>query len=250
MAMTMTEKILSHASGEKEVHPGQLIMANLSLVLGNDITSPVAIKEFAKFGKERVFDKKKIALVPDHFTPNKDIKAAEQCLCVRNFAKKEEIENYFEVGRVGIEHALLPEKGLVTAGDVVIGADSHTCTYGALGAFSTGVGSTDMAAGMAIGKAWFKVPSSIKFNLIGKMAEYVSGKDLILHIIGKIGVDGALYKAMEFSGDGVSSLSMDDRFTVSNMAIEAGAKNGIFPVDDKTLSYLKEAGAKAFDFRL
>ena len=244
MAMTMTEKILSHASGEKEVHPGQLIMANLSLVLGNDITSPVAIKEFAKFGKERVFDKKKIALVPDHFTPNKDIKAAEQCLCVRNFAKKEEIENYFEVGRVGIEHALLPEKGLVTAGDVVIGADSHTCTYGALGAFSTGVGSTDMAAGMAIGKAWFKVPSSIKFNLIGKMAEYVSGKDLILHIIGKIGVDGALYKAMEFSGDGVSSLSMDDRFTVSNMAIEAGAKNGIFPVDDKTLSYLKEAGAK------
>ena len=244
MAMTMVEKILAHGAGEKEVHPGQLIMAKLDMVLGNDITSPVAIKEFAKFGKEKVFDKDKIALVPDHFTPNKDIKAAEQCALVRAFAKKESITNYFEVGRVGIEHALLPEKGLVTAGDIVIGADSHTCTYGALGAFSTGVGSTDMAAGMAIGKAWFKVPSSIKFTLKGKLGKNVSGKDLILHIIGKIGVDGALYKAMEFSGEGISSLSMDDRFTVSNMAIEAGAKCGLFPVDEKTLEYLKNSGSK------
>ncbi len=243
MGSTITEKILAKAAGLDSVHPGQLIMADLSMVLGNDITSPVAIREFPKFGKSSVFDRSKIALVPDHFTPNKDIKAAEQCACVRSFAKKEGIENYFEVGRVGIEHALLPEKGLVTAGDVVIGADSHTCTYGALGAFSTGVGSTDMAAGMAIGKCWFKVPSSIKFRLSGSFQRYVSGKDLILHIIGMIGVDGALYKSMEFSGDGVSSLSMDDRFTVANMAIEAGAKNGIFPVDDKTLAYLKDAGA-------
>lgn len=243
MGSTITEKILAEAAGLDSVHPGQLIMADLSMVLGNDITSPVAIREFPKFGKSSVFDKSRIALVPDHFTPNKDIKAAEQCACVRSFAKKEGIENYFEVGRVGIEHALLPEKGLVTAGDVVIGADSHTCTYGALGAFSTGVGSTDMAAGMAIGKCWFKVPSSIKFRLHGQFQRYVSGKDLILHIIGMIGVDGALYKSMEFSGEGVSSLSMDDRFTVANMAIEAGAKNGIFPVDEKTLSYLKEAGA-------
>ena len=242
--MTMTEKILAAAAGEKEVHPGQLIMADLDLVLGNDITSPVAIKEFHKFGKEHVFDKNKIALVPDHFTPNKDIKAAEQCLCVRKFAKSESIKNYFEVGEVGIEHALLPEKGLVTAGDVVIGADSHTCTYGALGAFSTGVGSTDMAAGMAIGKAWFKVPSTIRFNLVGKMRPRVSGKDVILHIIGKIGVDGALYKAMEFTGPGIMNLTMDDRFTISNMAIEAGAKCGIFPVDERTLAYLKESGAK------
>ncbi len=243
MGSTITEKILAKAAGLDSVHPGQLIMADLSMVLGNDITSPVAIREFPKFGKSSVFDRSKIALVPDHFTPNKDIKAAEQCACVRSFAKKEGIENYFEVGRVGIEHALLPEKGLVTAGDVVIGADSHTCTYGALGAFSTGVGSTDMAAGMAIGKCWFKVPSSIKFRLSGSFQRYASGKDLILHIIGMIGVDGALYKSMEFSGDGVSSLSMDDRFTVANMAIEAGAKNGIFPVDDKTLAYLKDAGA-------
>ena len=242
--MTMTEKILAAAAGEKEVHPGQLIMVDLDLVLGNDITSPVAIKEFHKFGKEHVFDKSKIALVPDHFTPNKDIKAAEQCLCVRKFAKSESIKNYFEVGEVGIEHALLPEKGLVTAGDVVIGADSHTCTYGALGAFSTGVGSTDMAAGMAIGKAWFKVPSAIRFNLVGKMRPRVSGKDVILHIIGKIGVDGALYKAMEFTGPGIMNLTMDDRFTISNMAIEAGAKCGIFPVDERTLAYLKESGAK------
>ena len=245
MGSTITEKILAKAAGLPSVHPGQLIMADLSMVLGNDITSPVAIREFPKFGKSSVFDKSRIALVPDHFTPNKDIKAAEQCACVRAFAKKEGIENYFEVGRVGIEHALLPEKGLVTAGDVVIGADSHTCTYGALGAFSTGVGSTDMAAGMAIGKCWFKVPSSIKFCLHGSFRKYVSGKDLILHIIGMIGVDGALYKSMEFAGDGISSLSMDDRFTVANMAIEAGAKNGIFPVDEKTIQYLKEAGAKA-----
>lgn len=245
MAMTMTEKILAHAADLDSVHPGQLIMANLSLVLGNDITSPVAIKEFCKFGKDKVFDKDKIALVPDHFTPNKDIKAAEQCRMVRDFARREDISNYFEVGRVGIEHALIPEKGLVTAGDVVIGADSHTCTYGALGAFSTGVGSSDMAAGMAIGKAWFKVPSSIKFILKGRFGQYVSGKDLILHIIGMIGVDGALYKAMEFSGPGCESLSMDDRFTVANMAIEAGAKNGIFPVDGKTLEYLRRSGAKS-----
>lgn len=242
--MTITEKILASAAGLDSVHPGQLIMANLDMVLGNDITSPVAIKEFPKFGRENVFDKEKISLVPDHFAPNKDIKAAEQCACMRAFAKSENIKNYFEVGEAGIEHALLPEKGLVTAGDVVIGADSHTCTYGALGAFSTGVGSTDMAAGMAIGKAWFKVPQSIKFNLTGQFKKNVSGKDLILHIIGMIGVDGALYKAMEFAGEGVASLSMDDRFTVANMAIEAGAKSGIFPVDEKTLAYLKEAGAK------
>lgn len=242
--MTITEKILAAAAGLDSVHPGQLIMANLDMVLGNDITSPVAIKEFPKFGKDKVFDKEKISLVPDHFAPNKDIKAAEQCACMRAFAKSENIKNYFEVGEAGIEHALLPEKGLVTAGDVVIGADSHTCTYGAIGAFSTGVGSTDMAAGMAIGKAWFKVPSSIKFNLQGSFKKNVSGKDLILHIIGMIGVDGALYKAMEFAGEGVAALSMDDRFTVSNMAIEAGAKSGIFPVDEKTLAYLKEAGAK------
>ena len=243
MAMTMTEKILAHAAGLPEVHPGQLIMADLDMVLGNDITSPVAIKEFPRFGKDKVFDRTKIALVPDHFTPNKDIKAAEQCACVRAFASKEGITNYFEVGRVGIEHALLPEQGLVTAGDTVIGADSHTCTYGALGAFSTGVGSTDMAAGMAIGKAGLKVPSTIRLRLSGKFRPHVSGKDLILTIIGMIGVDGALYRAMEFSGDGVHSLTMDDRFTVANMAIEAGAKNGIFPVDDLTLQYLKEHGA-------
>lgn len=244
MAMTMSEKILAHAAGLEEVHPGQLIMARLDMVLGNDITSPVAIREFEKFGQEHVFDKEKISLVPDHFAPNKDIKAAEQCKCVRAFARKEGIKNYFEVGEMGIEHALLPEKGLVTAGDVVIGADSHTCTYGALGAFSTGVGSTDMAAGMATGKAWFKVPESIRFDLKGRLGRFVSGKDLILHIIGMIGVDGALYKAMEFTGEGVASLSMDDRFTISNMAIEAGGKAGLFPVDEKTLCYLKESGAK------
>lgn len=240
MGMTMTQKILAKASGQASVKAGDLIMANLNLVLGNDITSPVAIREFEKFGIESVFDKTKIALVPDHFTPNKDIKSAQQALAVRNFAAENDILNYFEVGEVGIEHALLPEKGLVVAGDVVIGADSHTCTYGALGAFSTGVGSTDMAAGMATGRAWFKVPEAIKFNLTGKLNKYVSGKDLILYIIGKIGVDGALYKSMEFTGDGMHSLTMDDRFTIANMAIEAGAKNGIFEVDEKTTEYMKE----------
>lgn len=246
MGMTMTQKILANAAGLKSVAAGDLIMANLSLVLGNDITAPVAIKEFDKIGGKSVFDRTKVALVPDHFTPNKDIKSAEQCMAVRNFAYEQDILNYFEVGEVGIEHALLPEKGLVVAGDVVIGADSHTCTYGALGAFSTGVGSTDMAAGMAIGKAWFKVPEAIKFNLFGKLNEYVSGKDLILHIIGMIGVDGALYKSMEFTGEGVHSLTMDDRFTIANMAIEAGAKNGIFEVDDLTREYMKEHSTKEF----
>ena len=240
MAMTMTQKILAKASGQASVKAGDLIMADLNMVLGNDITSPVAIGEFDKIGGKSVFDKAKIALVPDHFTPNKDIKSAQQALKVRNFAAQQDIVNYFEVGEVGIEHALLPEKGLVVAGDVVIGADSHTCTYGALGAFSTGVGSTDMAAGMATGKAWFKVPEAIKFNLTGKLNKYTSGKDLILYIIGKIGVDGALYKSMEFTGEGMHSLTMDDRFTIANMAIEAGAKNGIFEVDDKTIEYMKE----------
>ncbi|HPK47477.1 MAG TPA: aconitase family protein, partial [Sphaerochaeta sp.] len=230
MGMTMSQKILASHAGLERVRAGQLIMADLDLVLGNDITAPVAINEFSKFGKETVFDKEKIALVPDHFTPNKDIKAAEQAKTMRTFARHHEITNYFEVGQMGIEHALLPEQGLVGAGDLVIGADSHTCTYGALGAFSTGVGSTDMAAGMASGKAWFKVPSAIRFNLTGKLSRFVSGKDLILHIIGMIGVDGALYQSMEFTGPGVANLTIDDRFTVANMAIEAGAKNGIFPV--------------------
>lgn len=246
MGMTMTQKILAEAAGLESVKAGQLIMAKLDLVLGNDITSPVAINEFEKIGCKNVFDKTKIALVPDHFTPNKDIKSAQQAKQVRSFANEQDILNYFEVGEVGIEHALLPEKGLVVAGDVVIGADSHTCTYGALGAFSTGVGSTDMAAGMATGQAWFKVPEAIRFNLTGSFRKYVSGKDLILHIIGMIGVDGALYKSMEFVGDGVSSMSMDDRFTVANMAIEAGAKNGIFAVDDKTIEYMKEHSAKEY----
>ena len=238
--MTMSQKILAAHAGLDHVEAGQLIEADLDLVLGNDITSPVAIKEMGKFNKDGVFNKDKIALVPDHFVPNKDIKSAENCKCVREFAIRNKITNYFEVGQMGIEHALLPEKGLTVAGDLIIGADSHTCTYGAVGAFSTGVGSTDMAAGMATGKAWFKVPSAIKFNLIGKPSKWVSGKDLILHIIGMIGVDGALYKSMEFVGEGVRNLSMDDRFTVANMAIEAGGKNGIFPVDDITLTYLKE----------
>ncbi len=246
MGMTMTQKILAEAAGLESVKAGQLIMAKLDLVLGNDITSPVAINEFEKIGCKNVFDKTKIALVPDHFTPNKDIKSAQQAKQVRSFANEQDILNYFEVGEVGIEHALLPEKGLVVAGDVVIGADSHTCTYGALGAFSTGVGSTDMAAGMATGQAWFKVPEAIRFNLTGSFRKYVSGKDLILHIIGMIGVDGALYKSMEFVGDGVYSMSMDDRFTVANMAIEAGAKNGIFAVDDKTIEYMKEHSAKEY----
>lgn len=246
MGMTMTQKILAAHAGLEQVTAGQLIEADLDLVLGNDITSPVAIKEMEKFNTQSVFDKDKIALVPDHFVPNKDIKSAEHCKCVRNFARKNEITNYFEVGEMGIEHALLPEKGLTVPGDVIIGADSHTCTYGAVGAFSTGIGSTDMAAGMATGKAWFKVPSAIRFVLTGKPAEWVSGKDIILHIIGMIGVDGALYKSMEFTGDGIASLSMDDRFTIANMAIEAGAKNGIFPVDNKTKAYLEEHTKRSY----
>ena len=239
MAMTMTQKILASHAGLESVTAGQLIEANLDLTLANDITGPVAIREMEKAGFEHVFDKNKIALVMDHFAPNKDIKSAEQCLTCRNFSGKHEIVNFFDVGQMGIEHALLPEKGLVGPGELIIGADSHTCTYGALGAFSTGVGSTDLAAGMATGKAWFRVPSAIKFNLTGSLPKYVSGKDVILHIIGKIGVDGALYRSMEFAGDGVASLTMDDRFTICNMAIEAGAKNGIFSVDDKTRAYIK-----------
>lgn len=246
MGMTMTQKILAQAAGLAQVQAGQLIEAQLDLVLGNDITSPVAIKEMDKMKVQGVFDKDKIALVPDHFVPNKDIKSAEHCKCVREFARRNEITNYFEVGEMGIEHALLPEKGLTVAGDVIIGADSHTCTYGALGAFSTGVGSTDMAAGMATGKAWFKVPAAIKFNLTGKPAEWVSGKDVILHIIGMIGVDGALYKSMEFVGDGIANLSMDDRFTIANMAIEAGGKNGIFPVDEKAVAYMEEHSKRPY----
>lgn len=246
MGMTMTQKILAAHAGLDSVEAGQLIEARLDLVLGNDITSPVAIHEMDKMKVEGVFDKDKIALVPDHFVPNKDIKSAEHCKCVREFAKRNKITNYFEVGQMGIEHALLPEKGLTVAGDVVIGADSHTCTYGALGAFSTGVGSTDMAAGMATGLAWFKVPSAIKFVLTGKPAKWISGKDIILHIIGMIGVDGALYKSMEFVGDGIQYLSMDDRFTIANMAIEAGGKNGIFPVDDLAVAYMKEHSVKEY----
>ena len=246
MGMTMTQKILAaHASLEKVV-AGQLIQTHLDLVLGNDITTPVAIKEFDKIGLTQVFDKSKVAIVPDHFTPNKDIKAAEQCKCVKHFAYAKDIEHYFEVGEMGIEHALLPEKGLVVPGDVVIGADSHTCTYGALGAFSTGIGSTDMAAGMATGKAWFKVPAAIKFVLTGKPTHFVGGKDIILHIIGRIGVDGALYKSMEFVGEGLRYLSMDSRLSMANMAIEAGAKNGIFEVDDITLAYVKEHSTKPY----
>ncbi len=240
MGMTMTQKILAAHAGLDSVCAGQLIRAKLDMVLGNDITSPVAINEFKKFGFSEVFDKNKISLVMDHFVPNKDIKAAEQTKQCRTFAKTFGIKNYFDVGDMGIEHALLPEKGLVGPGDVIIGADSHTCTYGALGAFSTGVGSTDMAAGMATGEAWFKVPSAIKFNLTGKLSDNCSGKDVILYIIGKIGVDGALYKSMEFSGDGMHTLSMDDRLCMANMAIEAGAKNGIFEVDDVTVKYYEE----------
>lgn len=240
MGMTMTQKILAAHAGLDSVVAGQLIEADLDLVLGNDITSPVAIHEIEKMKVDGVFHKDRIALVMDHFVPNKDIKSAEHCKCVREFACRNEITNYFDVGEMGIEHALLPEKGLTVAGDVIIGADSHTCTYGALGAFSTGVGSTDMAAGMATGKAWFKVPSAIKFNLVGKPNKYISGKDVILHIIGMIGVDGALYKSMEFVGEGIQYLSMDDRFTIANMAIEAGGKNGIFPVDDVAMTYMKE----------
>ena len=239
MGMTMTQKILAAHAGLDSVKAGQLIMADLDMVLANDITAPVAIKEFEKAGATCVRCKDKISLVMDHFTPNKDIKAACQVKLTREFAQKQGIEHFYDVGQMGIEHALLPEQGLVGAGDCVIGADSHTCTYGALGAFSTGVGSTDMAAGMIGQKCWFKVPAAIRFVLHGKLPRFVTGKDLILHIIGMIGVDGALYRSMEFTGDGVKSLSMDDRFTVCNMAIEAGAKNGIFPVDELTLDYLK-----------
>lgn len=238
MSMTMTQKILAAHAGLQSVTAGQLIEAKLDLVLGNDVTSPVAINEMAKKGFKDVFSTDKIALVMDHFTPNKDIKSAENVKQVRLFAKENGIKNFFDVGKMGIEHALLPESGLVISGDAVIGADSHTCTYGALGAFSTGVGSTDMAAGMISGKAWFKVPSAIKVVLKGTLPEFVSGKDVILHLIGKIGVDGARYRSLEFTGDGVGALSMDDRFCIANMAIECGAKNGIFPVDDKTLEYI------------
>ena len=246
MGMTMTQKILAAHAGLDKVVAGQLIEADLDLVLANDITGPVAIHEVQKLNKKTVFDKDKIALVPDHFTPNKDIKSAEHCKCVREYAKEQDITNYFEVGEMGIEHALLPEKGLIVAGETCIGADSHTCTYGALGAFSTGVGSTDMGAGMITGKAWFKVPSAIKFVLTGKPSKWVSGKDVILHIIGMIGVDGALYKSMEFVGEGIKNLTMDDRFTIANMAIEAGGKNGIFPVDDLAIAYMKEHSTRSY----
>ncbi|MBQ4644163.1 MAG: 3-isopropylmalate dehydratase large subunit [Clostridia bacterium] len=239
MGMTMTQKILAAHAGLDEVQAGQLINVRLDLVMGNDVTSPVAINEMKAKGFTDVFDREKIALVMDHFTPNKDIKSAEHCKQVRTFAREYKIKNFFDVGQMGIEHALLPEKGIVISGDTVIGADSHTCTYGALGAFSTGVGSTDMAAGMISGMAWFKVPSAIKVNVTGKFNKWVSGKDLILHLIGKIGVDGALYRSLEFTGDGIANLSMDDRFCIANMAIECGAKNGIFPVDEKTLEYMK-----------
>ncbi len=247
MGMTMTQKILAAHAGLEKVVPGQLIMANLDMVLGNDITSPVAINEFEKANFTSVFDKTKISLVMDHFTPNKDIKAAEQAKQSRNFANKYDILHFYDVGNMGIEHALLPEKGIVAAGECIIGADSHTCTYGALGAFSTGVGSTDMAAGMATGKCWFKVPSAIRFELSGKLGANVSGKDVILHIIGQIGVDGALYKSMEFGGKGLENLTMDDRLCIANMAIEAGAKNGIFEVDNITLDYLNERVTRKFN---
>jgi 3-isopropylmalate/(R)-2-methylmalate dehydratase large subunit len=238
MPMTMTQKILAAHCGKQSVQAGEIIMADLDLVLGNDITTPVAINEFEKAGCGCVYDTEKVTFVLDHFTPNKDIKAAEQSKQIRTFAGKHNVKNFFDVGEMGVEHALLPEKGLVVSGDVVIGADSHTCTYGALGAFSTGVGSTDMAAGMATGKVWLKVPSAIRFNLTGKLNKWVSGKDVILHIIGMIGVDGALYKSMEFTGEGVKTISMSDRLCIANMAIEAGGKNGIFPVDEVTLDYI------------
>ena len=240
MGMTMSQKILASHAGLDKVEAGQLINAKLDMVLGNDITAPVAINEFEKAGFDHVFDQNKISLVMDHFVPNKDIKAATQCKQCRDFADRMGVVNYFDVGEMGIEHALLPEKGLVCAGELIIGADSHTCTYGALGAFSTGVGSTDMAAGMATGESWFKVPSAIRFNLKGKLNKWVSGKDVILHIIGMIGVDGALYQSLEFGGEGLKSLTMDDRLCMANMAIEAGAKNGIFEVDDVTIAYMKD----------
>lgn len=238
MGMTMTQKILAKAAGVNRVEPGQLIEAKVDMVLGNDITTPVAITEFEKAGFTQVFDRTKISIVLDHYTPCKDIKSAQLCQQARNFARKHQLVNFFDVGHMGVEHALIPEKGLCAPGEVVVGADSHTCTYGALGAFSTGIGSTDMAAAMATGLLWFKVPSAIKVVLKGKLQPHVSGKDVILHLIGAIGVDGALYKSLEFTGEGVASLSMDDRFTISNMAIEAGGKNGIFPVDEKTMEYI------------
>lgn len=246
MGMTMTQKILAAHAGLEEVKASQLIMANLDLVLGNDVTSPVAINEFKKAGFDGIFDKDKVTMVMDHFTPNKDIKSAEHCKQCREFCGEHEVTHFYDVGNMGIEHALLPEKGLAVPGDCIIGADSHTCTYGALGAFSTGVGSTDMCAGMATGKAWFKVPSALKFNLTGKLGKYVTGKDVILHIIGLIGVDGALYKSMEFVGEGLSSLSIESRLCMANMAIEAGAKNGIFAVDDLTLEYVKDKTDREF----
>ena len=247
MSMTITEKILAQHSGLDEVVPGQLITAKLDLVLGNDVTAPVGIKEFAKFGIKNVFDSKKIALVPDHFAPNKDILSAEQCKVMRDFARKQEIEHYFEVGRMGIEHCLLPEQGLTLPGDLIIGADSHTCTYGAVGAFATGVGSTDFAAGLATGEAWFRVPESMKFVFRGtKFQKWVGGKDLILYLIGKLGVDGARYRAMEFTGEGIAALSMDNRFTICNMAIEAGAKNGIIAPDDKTFAFLEGRARRSY----
>lgn len=246
MAMTMTQKILAAHAGLPEVYAGQLIEAELDLVMGNDVTTPVAINEFERCGASKVFDKSKISFVLDHFTPNKDIKSAQNCLQVRNFARRYEIEHFFDVGEMGIEHALLPEKGIVLPGDAIIGADSHTCTYGALGAFSTGVGSTDMAAAMATGKAWFKVPSAIKVVLTGKCRKYVAGKDIILHLIGLIGVDGALYRSLEFCGEGIKSLSMDSRLSISNMAIECGAKNGIFPVDETALKYVSSRAKRPF----
>ena len=240
MSMTMTQKILAAHAGLASVEAGELILVSLDRVLGNDITSPVAIREFNKLGINEVYDRDRVTMVMDHFAPNKDIKAAIQCKMCRDFCREMEVTHFYDVGQMGVEHALLPEKGLVVSGDTVIGADSHTCTYGALGAFSTGVGSTDMACGMAIGKAWFKVPSAIRFNLTGKLAPHVTGKDVILHIIGMIGVDGALYRSMEFGGEGMSSLSVTDRLTICNMAIEAGAKNGIFEVDEQTLAYIAE----------
>lgn len=246
MGMTMTQKILAAHAGLDKVAAGQLIKAKLDMVLGNDVTTPVAVREFERIGRDRVFDTSKISIVPDHFAPNKDIKSAENCKLIREFARHYKIENYFEIGQMGIEHTLLPEKGLVVSGDVVIGADSHTCTYGALGAFSTGVGSTDMAVGMTEGEAWFKVPDAVKFILKGRPSPWICGKDVILHIIGMIGVDGALYESMEYTGEGVTYLSMDDRFTIANMAIEAGAKNGIFEVDDRTIEYVNNHSNKEY----
>ncbi|SFI03311.1 3-isopropylmalate dehydratase, large subunit [Tindallia magadiensis] len=246
MGMTMTQKILADHAGKELVTAGELVEANLDLVLGNDITTPVAVGVFQKMNATKVFDREKVVVVHDHFTPNKDIQSAEQCRISRNFALEQDLEHFYEVGEMGIEHVLLPEKGLVIPGDVVIGADSHTCTYGALGAFSTGVGSTDMAGGMALGKTWFRIPEALKFEITGKMQEWVSGKDVILHIIGMIGVEGARYKSMEYVGDGIQNLTMDDRFTIANMATEAGAKNGIFPVDERTEAYLKERSNRTY----